>query len=146
MVDGSVLVSKLEDIDRFTEELRDMSETSKDEYLSNVVVQRAVERTLMNVVQACIDIARHIRTTAELGTAETAAKEIRALSEADIISTRTGEKLEEAVGFRNLLAHRYGEIDHDLVYEVLQEDLEWFERYQREIADWYRERAFDEEP
>jgi len=48
--------------------------------------------------------------------------------------------LEEAVGFRNVLAHRYGDVDHEVVYEVLHEDLHWFERFQQEVAQWLRDR------
>ena len=60
--------------------------------------------------------------------------------EAGIIATETGEKLAEAVGFRNHLAHRYGDVDHDLAYDVLQEDLEWLDRFQQEIATWFLDR------
>lgn len=64
---------------------------------------------------------------------------MEALGDADVISTETQAKMEEAVGFRNVLAHRYGEVDHDIVYDVLHEDLEWFDRYQREVATWVRD-------
>ncbi|MBV0902219.1 DUF86 domain-containing protein [Haloarcula salina] len=58
----------------------------------------------------------------------------------DIITTETQAKISEAVGFRNVLAHRYGDVDHDVVYEVLHTDLHWFERFQREIAQWVQNR------
>nr|WP_241431358.1 hypothetical protein [Natronococcus amylolyticus] len=31
-------------------------------------------------------------------------------------------------------------MDHDLVYDVLQENLEWIDRFQQEIATWLRDR------
>ncbi len=49
--------------------------------------------------------------------------------------------MEEAVGFRNVLAHRYGEVDHDVVYDVLHGELHWFEQYQRELAQWFQGRS-----
>lgn len=70
---------------------------------------------------------------------ETAKQEIESLATAGIISTETREKLEEAVGFRNVLAHRYGDVNHDIVYDVLHEDLHWFEQFQREVAQWYQQ-------
>lgn len=69
----------------------------------------------MNAIQSCIDLASHIRASEALGPAETSREEIETLVEAGIISAETGSKLSEAVGFRNHLAHRYGDIDHDLV-------------------------------
>lgn len=117
-----------------------MRDVSREEYLEDVVLQRAVERSLMNAIQSCIDLASHIRAAENLGSAETSREEIEALVEAGIIATETGSKLVEAVGFRNYLAHRYGNVDHDLVYDVLQDDLGWFDRFQREVATWFRDR------
>jgi uncharacterized protein YutE (UPF0331/DUF86 family) len=139
MVDEAVVVDRLELINQYTNECKEMRDVSRAEYLDDFVLQRAVERSLMNAVQSCIDLASHIRA-ADLGTAETSREEIEALVEAEIISSETGEKLSEAVGFRNHLAHRYGDVDHDLVYDVLQDDLEWIDRFQQEIATWFRAR------
>jgi uncharacterized protein YutE (UPF0331/DUF86 family) len=47
--------------------------------------------------------------------------------------------LEEAVGFRNVLAHRYGDVDHEIVYETLHDDLHWFKRFQQEVAQWFQQ-------
>ncbi|MFB6178964.1 MAG: DUF86 domain-containing protein [Halorientalis sp.] len=136
MVDEAVVVDKLEYVNQYTDDLKEMRGLSKASYLDDMVTQRAVERTLMNLIQACIDIAQHIRATEELSPTGTAKQEIQALGEADIIARETQQKLEEAVGFRNILAHRYGDIDHSVVYDVLQTDLQWFERFQQELAQW----------
>ncbi|ELY61108.1 type VII toxin-antitoxin system HepT family RNase toxin [Natronolimnohabitans innermongolicus] len=140
MVDEDVVVDRLELINQYSNECKKMRNVSRDEYLEDIVLQRAVERSLMNAIQSCIDLASHIRANENLGTAETSREEIEALVEADIIATETGAKLAEAVGFRNHLAHRYGDVDHDLVYDVLQDDLEWIDRFQQEIATWFRAR------
>lgn len=96
-----------------------MRTVSKDEYLEDIVLRHAVERSLMNSIQSCIDLASHIRKAEDLGAAETSREEIEALVEVELLTPETGAKLGEAVGFRNYLAHRYGDIDHDLVYDVL---------------------------
>lgn len=93
----------------------------------------------MNLIQACIDVASHIRAAEDLAPSGTSKREVEALGDAGIISSVTQAKMEEAVGFRNVLAHRYGEVDHDIVYDVLHEDLESFDRYQREVATWVRD-------
>ena len=79
----------------------------EDEYVENMVVQRAVERTFMNLIQSCIDLAQHIRAEEDLSPTGTAKKEIEALGNAGIISIATQEKIEEAAGFGNILAHGY---------------------------------------
>lgn len=138
MVDEDVVVAKLESVNEYTNDLKRMRDVSPAEYAEDVVLQRAVERTFMNLIQSCIDLARHIRASDALGETETAKDEIRELGRAEVISQETQRQLEEAVGFRNVLAHRYGEVDHGVVYDVLQNDLEWFERFQREIASWFQ--------
>lgn len=101
-----------------------------------MVKHRAVERTLMNLIQACIDIAQHIRSSKDLSPSGTGRKEIRALGDEVIISNETQAHMEETVGLRNILAHRYGDVDHEIVYSVLHDDIHWFERFQQELAQW----------
>jgi uncharacterized protein YutE (UPF0331/DUF86 family) len=140
MVDEEVVATKLERIHEYTNDLAEMRGIPKEEYVSDVVLQRAVERTLMNLIQSCIDLAQHVRAANGMSAGGTAKDEIQALGELEIISRDTQQKIEEAVGFRNVLAHRYGEVDHDVVYEVLHEDLHWFKRFQQEVAQWLRDR------
>lgn len=139
MVDDDVIVDKLRYINRYTDDLKQIRGMSKEEYVEDMVTQRAVERTLMNLVQACIDLAQHIRSAEDLSPTETAKQEMQALGNADIISRETQEKMEEAIGFRNILAHRYGDIDHEVVYDVLHDDLRWFEQFQQELARWFQQ-------
>lgn len=140
MVDEDVVATKLERAHEYTNDLAEMRGIPKEEYVSDVVLQRAVERTLMNLIQSCIDLAQHVRAANGISAGGTAKDEIQALGELEIISRDTQQKIEEAVGFRNVLAHRYGEVDHDVVYEVLHEDLHWFKRFQQEVAQWLRDR------
>lgn len=139
MVDEEVFVDKLQYCNQYTTELKQMRGQPRDVYADDIVRQRAVERTLMNLVQVCIDLAGHIRSTEGLSPSGTAKNEITALGDAGIISADVQEKLEEAVGFRNILAHRYGDVDHDIVYDVLHDDLQWFERFQQQLAQWYQQ-------
>lgn len=139
MVDDDVIVDKLRYINRYTDDLKQIRGMSKEDYVEDMVTQRAVERTLMNLVQACIDLAQHIRSAEDLSPTGTAKQEMQALGNADIISRETQEKMEEAIGFRNILAHRYGDIDHEVVFDVLHNDLRWFEQFQQELARWFQQ-------
>jgi uncharacterized protein YutE (UPF0331/DUF86 family) len=139
MVDAEIVGDLLAYINQYTNDLKRMQGLSKREYGDDMVTRRAVERTFVNLIQACIDLAKHIRSTEGLSPSGTSKREIEALESAEIISSETREHIEEAVGFRNLLTHRYGEIDHEVVYEILQNDLRWFERFQQEVARWYQQ-------
>ena len=140
MVDEDVFVDRLQYVNRYTDDLEQIRGVSKEEYLEDMVTQRAVERTLMNLIQACIDLAQHVRSSEDLSPSGTAKQDIEALGNADVISQETQTRLEEAVGFRNVLAHRYGDVDHEIVYDVLHDDLHWFKRFQQEVAQWYQQK------
>ncbi|SDN15818.1 Uncharacterized conserved protein YutE, UPF0331/DUF86 family [Halogranum gelatinilyticum] len=140
MVDPDIVVDKLRHINEYTNDLKQMRGMSKTEYVEDVIVQRAVERTFMNLIQSCIDLAQHIRASEGLSPSGTSKKEIESLGSANIISSAVQEQMEEAVGFRNILAHRYGDVNHDVVYAVLHNDLHWFEQFQQEIAQWFQQR------
>lgn len=43
-----------------------------------------------------------------------------------------------AVGFRNVLAHEYGHVDHAEVYETLQSGLTVYDTYSQQVAQWIR--------
>jgi uncharacterized protein YutE (UPF0331/DUF86 family) len=139
MVDGDVVADKLRHIESYTADLKEMRGLPKADYVDDTVTQRAVERTFEMLVQACIDLAQHIRRAEGLEPSGTAKQEVQALGEADVISAETQRKMEEAVGFRNVIAHQYGDIDHEVVYDTLHEDLVWFERFQQEVATWFRD-------
>jgi uncharacterized protein YutE (UPF0331/DUF86 family) len=139
MVDEDVFIDKLQYVNRYTDDLERMRGMSKEQYMEDMVTQRAVERTLMNLIQACIDLAQHVRSSEDLSPSGTAKQEVEALGNADVISQETQTRLEEAVGFRNVLAHRYGDVDHEIVYETLHDDLHWFKRFQQEVAQWFQQ-------
>jgi uncharacterized protein YutE (UPF0331/DUF86 family) len=141
MVDEEIVVDKLRHVNEYTGDLKQMRGIDKETYLADTVTQRAVERTFMNLIQSCIDLAQHIRATENLAPLGTSKKEIEALGNADILSGETQEKLEEAVGFRNILAHRYGDVNHDVVYDVLHNDLHYFEQFQQEVAQWFQQQS-----
>jgi len=72
---------------------------SKTEYVDDVVVQRAVERTFMNLIQSCIDLSQHIRASEDFspsGTAKTRSSRLGMQA----YPARCAKQMEEAVGFR----------------------------------------------
>lgn len=145
MIDEEVVVDRLRQINEYTNDLKQMRGMSKENYVSDVVTQRAVERTFMNLIQSCIDLAQHIRASEGLSPSGTSKEEIEALGDADVISDETQEKMEESVGFRNILAHRYGDVNHDVVYDVLHNDLHWFDKFQQEVAQWFQKYTAEED-
>lgn len=72
---------------------------------------------------------------------ESNADAIRQLGHHEVISDATAEKLADAAGFRNVLAHEYGPvIDDGQVYDALQ-DLARYRDYLFEVREFLGERG-----
>lgn len=140
MADERVVSVKLEQIEQYHSELKAKQESlSRSEFRSNTTEQRAVERMFENVIQACSDLAQHVATH-DFAFDGTSTKEaIRVLHREGVIDEATADTLVAAIGFRNVLAHEYGHIDYDEVYESLQTGLTVYNTYSQQVAQWVRE-------
>jgi len=140
VVDERVVSIKLEQIEQYHGELTEKQETlSRSEFLQSTTEQRAVERMFENAIQASSDLAQHVATH-EFGYDGNTAKEaVRVLFQEGVIDEGTMTTLVAAIGFRNVLAHEYGHVDAEQVYETLQTGLVVYDTYSRQIAIWVRD-------
>jgi len=142
VADERVVSVKLEQIEQYHGELKTKQESlSRSEFLGSTTEQRAVERMFENAIQACSDLANHIATTDFDFDGSSAKGALRVLQQADVVDEETMTTLLAAVGFRNVLAHEYGHVDPDEVYETLQTGLTVYDAYSRQIAQWFRDSA-----
>jgi len=72
---------------------------SKTEYVDDVVVQRAVERTFMNLIQSCIDLSQHIRASEDSPQVERQKNEIESLGNAGILPHDVQNRWKKPSGF-----------------------------------------------
>ena len=107
------------------------------EYRADREQRAVVEREFHTAVEACIDIAGLLVGATDATMPETYAERFQVLDERGALSSETSTRMQQAAGFRNVLAHRYGdEVDDGLVYEHLQSELEWVVRFLREVRDY----------
>jgi len=140
VVDERVVSIKLEQIEQYHGELTDKQETlSRSEFLQSTTEQRAVERMFENAIQASSDLAQHVATHEFSYDGNTAKEAVRVLFQEGVIDEGTMTTLVAAIGFRNVLAHEYGHVDAEQVYETLQTGLAVYDTYSRQIAIWVRD-------
>ena len=65
---------------------------------------------------------------------ETYKEVIEILGEEGILPVRFAERFAEAAKFRNILVHMYAEVDVEMVYEILQNNLGDFDEFAKYIA------------
>lgn len=142
MVDERVVAHKLEQIEQYHSELSEKQETlSRSDFLRSTTQQRAVERMFENAIQACSDLSQHVATRAFDYEGSTAKEAVRVLHRQDVIDEETMETLVAAIGFRNVLAHEYGRVDTEEVYETLQTGLDVYDTYSQQVAQWVQQQG-----
>jgi uncharacterized protein YutE (UPF0331/DUF86 family) len=120
---------------QYLKEERDKVRSFK-EYVDNVRLRRAVERSLQVSVEACLDIGRRIIAQERFRYPEDNADVFRVLYEEKIVSAQLLSALLEMARFRNLIVHNYARIDDARVYGILKRHLGDFDAFARAIVDY----------
>ena len=133
MIDRDIIIDKASRAERHLKRIKDKRDVSLDRFLSDVDVQDIVLFNLQIAIQSCIDIASHIISDEELGVAGSTSEIFYILQENNYIDAQLTEKIVSAVGFRNLVAHEYGNLDLKKVYKIIHEDMEDIQVFLKEI-------------
>lgn len=130
-----MIQERLKLLDGYTRQLRQLSESSLEEYRANEILRRAVERLLHLAIEACLDIGHHLIAERGYRAPQDNRDVFRVLADEDVISPDLLPSLLDMAGFRNLLVHGYARIDDDLVHEILVSRLDDFEAFARMVIE-----------
>ncbi len=140
------IADAIEDIERNVSGLKRYRELSRSEYRAEGALDRreAVERKFEKLIAATVDVAETI-LAAQRGSVPGRRKDaITGLEREGIIDEQLANKLREAVGFRDVLAHTYGPIiNDDIVYDALQNSLDRYVEFAAAV-DTYLRAAIEE--
>ena len=114
--------------------IENMNIGSEKELLGNHDIQHLLERRLHIAIEISIDIAAHLAESHRLPGRETAKSVFEILGKRKIISKNIAEKMQKAIGFRNILVHEYGKIDHSQIFRDYKEDLNDLHQFAREVV------------
>ncbi|MFO7929317.1 MAG: DUF86 domain-containing protein [Candidatus Humimicrobiaceae bacterium] len=109
-------ISKVRKYLSILESYRD--KTTKD-LASDITLKGTVERYLYLAVQATIDLGEAIISYKGFRKPSTFAESFKILQENKLISKTLEEKMARMTGFRNWIAHDYGDIDHNILHDIL---------------------------
>ncbi len=115
---------KLSELKVYIMELEEDIPEDEEEYLEERVTRRACERTFQLACEDLLDICNLIIAGKTLGLPKDNRDAIRKLSDNKIIPDKLSERLEDMVSFRNLLVHRYGNVDDSRAYHYLREEID----------------------
>lgn len=132
MLDRERILAKLDELDGYLRELREIAPRSFEEY-KKIEKKRACERLLQISIECVIDICGLFVAGLRLGLPGEEDDLFEKLEQAGVISSSMKGIIKAMKGFRNILVHEYGQVDDGIVYEVLQSWLDDFEAFKQEI-------------
>ncbi len=130
------LQEKIADLKKYQEKLEKYAAYDKEEITSNEETQAAVERYLNLAIEIVIQIGKMIISNEELEKPDTYQDVIKKLGQEEILPKGFAERFAPATGLRNLLIHRYGEIDINKVIETLKNNVEDFNTFSKHVSKY----------
>lgn len=118
-----VIENKISSIKKYLKILEKYKSYPQKEIEEDIDLRGAVERYLYLVAQATIDLAEDVISYKNLRKPATMTENFEVLKEQRIISKDLTQNLSQMVGFRNVIAHDYEDVDYDIVYDVLHNRL-----------------------
>jgi len=138
-VNRDLILTRFNKLDQLLENLRELKEIGKDEFLSNYKNYFTAQRALEICINICIDIGNHIVTLKNKEKPESFTDIINILAKYKIISDELKTQLTKMVRFRNLLGHFYLEIDNEIIYNILQNNLADFKAFKKAILRKFKD-------
>lgn len=138
------ILSKLDEMINYIEELKGML-PEKDEYFQDLVKRRACEKTIELAIDSMTDVAAMIVSAQKLDLPTSEENIFDILIEYKILNKEMGEKLKDIKGFRNILIHRYGYVDNEIVYDNLNSYLNDFYEFKSLIELYINEQKINNE-
>ncbi len=117
------IAEKIKELENFLMDLEDYLPINFEEYLNQSKTKDACERSFEKIVMAMIDLGFLIVKENKFKIPEEESEVFDVLAKEDIISDGLKNKLKAAKGMRNILAHEYGRVDNELVFESLKNEI-----------------------
>jgi uncharacterized protein YutE (UPF0331/DUF86 family) len=121
LVDRAAVEARLARLDRELSMIERVRGAGRDRFLTDDGLQHQAERALQIAIQVCVYVGAHLVAARELRAPDDYRDVFERLSREDTLDAALAERLEDAVGQRNLLAHGYVDLDPGLIWEKLAE-------------------------
>ena len=116
----SITRDKIKEVEKYLGELEEVLPDNIDSYLENLEKRLACERAFEKIIQSINDLAILIIKEKRFQMPNESTKAFHILYDKRIISRELADNLKKAMGMRNFLAHQYGDINDEIVFDAIQ--------------------------
>jgi uncharacterized protein YutE (UPF0331/DUF86 family) len=143
-IDKDIILKRFKKMDSLIQNLKEIKKKEEEKFVSNYLLYLSAQRALETCINICIDIGNHILSLNKNGIPETYSEIFIELSKLGIIDKSLEEKLITMTKFRNLLGHLYMDIDNKKIYEILEENLEDFNEFKKQVFKKFKTQLLNE--
>lgn len=116
-------MDKIKEISQYLGELSEIVPDNYESYERDLRDKSSCERYFEKIVVASVDLGYLIIRYKKFDLPTKDKELFEILEKGKVISPTLAKKLNEAKGMRNILAHEYGKVRDDLVYEVVKDEI-----------------------
>ncbi len=124
------------DLQKYLDDIEELLPPTEEDFLHDKKAQYGIPMLMLNIINACVDLAQEVIALHRLGYPGSYRESFQLLEKHKLISKEISQEMQAFVGLRNLLAHEYGEINFEILYEQAQ-DLSVIESFQKKIAGYF---------
>lgn len=136
MVNRAIIQRLLSNLEGYMNDLRTATDITHEKYLTDVRMQRFVERTLQIAIECCFDVVHHIISDEGFREPNSYADAFAVLAEQSILPVESLKDYQLMARFRNKIVHYYDKIDPEQVYFIFRKKLDTFDQFRNQIEKW----------
>lgn len=136
-----IIKTKIKEIEESIALIKENLPEELGNFLELGLIKDGIYKRMEFAIENVIDICAVITTDLDLGVPTSEEDIIEKVVTNKILSARTGRKVKDMKGFRNFLVHRYGSIDDNVAFEVIQGGLEDFSEFIEEIENFLKDES-----
>jgi uncharacterized protein YutE (UPF0331/DUF86 family) len=119
-----LIQKRCQDIEDSLKRLEKIKEVDKDEFLKNRDLQDIASYRLLVAIESALSLCYHVSAKKLKKAPGEYAECFIILADEEIIPRDLSDKLKKMARFRNMLVHMYWKIEYEIVFDILQENLD----------------------
>jgi len=133
-----IIKTKIAEIKDSLKLVKDNIPSSLSQFKKMGLMKDGIYKRMEYAIENVFDICSIINSDLELGVPVNNEDILNNLYEAEVIDNVTMDKLKSMKGFRNILVHRYGKIEDDVAFKILNDNLDDFKHFIEVIEEFMR--------
>ncbi len=135
-LDKQLINLRIDVIERNLSEIKEITAEGYSNFQSNYRDELAAKQALLESIEACIDISNHIIATLGLRRPADYKDIFLIMEEQDILDKTLSQKMQEMAKFRNVLVHRYIDIETERIFHLMENEINDFKDFIKTILDY----------